>query len=133
MQKPEHTERLSQENFRLQAETMLTRTKMELERLHGAPPCMFAADIETVAAWTEAKQDAELSTLRKTFAAAEAIVQQAERERETLWKTSDANASERALPPIVFFKQIREDLEAYEEILAFVRSRRPSALPPNQS
>lgn len=133
MQKSEHGDRLSQEDFRRRAEAELVRTKEELERLHGEPPCMYAADIETVAAWSETKQDAELTALRKTFAEAEAIMQQAERERETLWKTSDADAGERALPPIVFFKQIREDLEAYEEILTFVRSRRPSALPPNQS
>lgn len=114
---------MSREEFLQEAEKQLQRVKADLGRLHGEPPCMYAIDIETLKSWPETKREEMLATLRAAVSQSKAIMQEAENERTALWKRSDATEADRAMPQIVYFKSIREDLEAYEDVLNFVRSR----------
>lgn len=125
MQKPnqtEQTKKLNRQEFLDEAGTRTQRVKDELARLHGLPPCMFAVEVNEVRSWSDEKREAELSALRDVAARAERILTDAQAERLALWEQSDASYDDRLMPEIVQYKQIREDLEAYEDTLRFVRS-----------
>jgi hypothetical protein len=114
---------LSREQFLEEASRMLARVQRELAGLHGEPPCLFAVDIETVTAWSELQREQTLAALRDAVSRAEELVHAAEAERTVLWEGSEASPEDKTLPPIVALKQLREDLQAYESVLQFVRSR----------
>lgn len=118
----EQPKKMSREDFLQEAEKQLERVKADLGRLHGEPPCMYAIDIDTLKSWSETKREETLAVLRAVVSQAKTIVQEAENERAGLWERSDATEADRPMPPIVYFKSIREDLEAYEDVLNFVRS-----------
>jgi hypothetical protein len=99
------------------------RLKAHLAQLHGAPPCIYAIDIATVQSWTETQREQQHAALRASLDEATALLQHAQQERTALWERSDAPESDRALPPITLFQSIQEDLESYEDILKFVRSK----------
>ncbi|MBP9869411.1 hypothetical protein KBC59_02545 [Patescibacteria group bacterium] len=113
--------RLSREAFLEEAERAFRRVKDEIAQLHGGPPCMYAVDVATITPWTEEKRVKTLEMLQKAVARAEELVQVAQNERTALWERSDANPDDRELPFMIPLKQIREDLEAYQEVLDFVR------------
>jgi hypothetical protein len=125
MQKPNPSvpsKKMNREEFLREAATLLEPVRQALASLHGEPPCMFAIDSKTVASWSEAKREETLVALRKAVAQADAIVYKAEQERTALWERSEAQPEDRALPPVVLFKSIQEDLEVYECVLKYVRA-----------
>lgn len=127
MHTPNHAasqQKRTREDFLAQADEQFRAVSAELASIHGEPPCLYAIDPATLASWTEQKQEETLHALRAAVARAETLVQNAEREREALWEQSEATEADRALPPIVHLKSIREDLTAYEGALHFVRSRK---------
>lgn len=119
-------EKFDRETFLSRSAAQLERLKAELSRLHGEPPCLFAADILTVTGWSDEKRERMLFVQRQTLARAEALAAAADQERAELWQRSHAAEEDRPLPFLLPLKQIREDLEAYESVLKFVRSRRPA-------
>ncbi len=110
------------DSFIQSANEHLARITAELAALHGEPPCLFAVDIQTVRGWDDTKRDATLKDLQRLVTQAEEIVRQAELHRAKLWEASNAHPEDKALPPIIHLKQLREDLSTYKDILAFVQS-----------
>lgn len=114
--------KISREQFLQESNARLERVKAQLEQLHGAPPCLFAIDIQTMRSWPESQQVETREHIKDLVAQAEAIVEQARQERALLWEQSEADESDRELPHLIQFTQLREDLNAYEDVFRYVHS-----------
>lgn len=115
--------KINQTEFAQEAERLLKQVKSDLTLLHGEPPCMYAIDIETLTTWSEAKREETLVNLRAVVSRAKDIMREAENEFARLCENADLPEADRVMPPVICFKSICEDLEAYEDVLHFVKSR----------